>query len=84
MTESCRSSGRPYMQSVKGGEQISPEGYDHGMQVVFVLEFYVSCTGVKSLLGSASLTVQNKGDLIYYIKEDPAHLAFDVGCSLGD
>ncbi|KAL7420861.1 hypothetical protein Q5752_004815 [Cryptotrichosporon argae] len=32
-------SGETYIRSVKAGKQVSPEGKDHGMQIVFVMEF---------------------------------------------
>ncbi|CAD6586016.1 MAG: hypothetical protein TREMPRED_004315 [Tremellales sp. Tagirdzhanova-0007] len=35
----ARENGKPYIVSVKGGDQISTESRDHGMQIVFILEF---------------------------------------------
>lgn len=34
--------GQPYIRSIKGGKQHSPQGMAEGMQVVFVIEFEVS------------------------------------------
>ncbi|EIW70082.1 hypothetical protein TREMEDRAFT_29841, partial [Tremella mesenterica DSM 1558] len=31
--------GQRYIKSIRGGKQISPEGMDGGMQVVFIVEF---------------------------------------------
>lgn len=35
----CQLDGRPYIRSLKGGKQTSPEDLHGGMQVVFVAEF---------------------------------------------
>lgn len=34
-------SGETYIKSIRGGKNISIEGLDHGMQVIFVMEFEV-------------------------------------------
>ncbi|GMK59357.1 hypothetical protein CspeluHIS016_0703720 [Cutaneotrichosporon spelunceum] len=39
LKERCTLKGKPYIRSVVGGKQSSPEGKDGGMQVVFLLEF---------------------------------------------
>ncbi|EJT52325.1 hypothetical protein A1Q1_04536 [Trichosporon asahii var. asahii CBS 2479] len=36
---SCQLDGRPYIRSLRGGKQTSPEKLDGGMQVVFLAEF---------------------------------------------
>ena len=42
LANTCLLDGRKYITSIKGGKQISPEGLDHGMSIVFVVEFAVS------------------------------------------
>ncbi|KAK4689272.1 hypothetical protein P7C73_g841, partial [Tremellales sp. Uapishka_1] len=39
LPKTCLKDGKPYIKSCKGGKQFSPEGFDHGMQVVFITEF---------------------------------------------
>ncbi|KAI9637002.1 uncharacterized protein MKK02DRAFT_45712 [Dioszegia hungarica] len=56
-TSCAKPDGSEYILSVKGGKQMSPEGLDLGVQLVF-----------------------DKDDLMYYIDEDPAHVAFKTTC----
>lgn len=50
--------GKPYILDLRGGKQISTEGLDRGMQVVFVMEFEVSHHGIlMKLSGNSSCTV---------------------------
>ncbi|KAL0936894.1 stress responsive a b barrel domain-containing protein [Colletotrichum truncatum] len=48
----------PYIKSVSGGVDNSPEGLQDGITHVFVVEF------------------ESAEDRDYYVREDPAHLAF--------
>lgn len=41
-TSCAKPDGSEYILSVKGGKQMSPEGLDLGVQLVFVLEFKAS------------------------------------------
>ncbi|KAB5536200.1 stress responsive A/B barrel domain protein [Coniochaeta sp. 2T2.1] len=49
---------KPYLKSIRGGKENSPEGLQNGMTHVFLSEF------------------ENEEDRTYYLKQDPAHLAF--------
>lgn len=46
LKDSCVRNGTPYVRSIVGGKQTSPEGHCAGMQVVFIVEFEVSLAWV--------------------------------------
>lgn len=48
LVDDARLDGKPYIRSVKGGKQHSPQSLHAGMQVVFVMEFEVSLTLAES------------------------------------
>jgi hypothetical protein len=42
LEDQCQKDGKKYIKSLRGGHQVSREGFSHDMQVVFLLEFAVS------------------------------------------